>query len=359
MNTDALAADRDVAAVDAALADFVARQRSRWAGVHADVADFLDAAVNFIADGKRIRPLFCLAGWRAATGRDPEDPAPVGVVTAAAAWEWLQASALVHDDLMDASDTRRGRPSVHRAFEASHRAHVNVGDPVRHGAAAAILLGDLMLSWADEMLRHAGTVDPHLDPTPLAQAFTIFDTCKTEVTLGQFLDVAAQTRREVSAEAALLVVTFKSAKYTIERPLHLGAALGGGDTCLLERLTEVALPLGAAFQLRDDVLGVFGDPVTTGKPSGDDLREGKRTLLVARALDRLDPPQREQLIVALGTDGGVDTARHLIVSSGALADVEQEITRYADAARAAADLLPQAARSTLEPLIDRSVRRNH
>ncbi|GAA1733325.1 polyprenyl synthetase family protein [Aeromicrobium alkaliterrae] len=348
--------------VDTALAEFVDRQRSRWSGVDPALTGFIDAAADFVADGKRMRPLFCLAGWRAATGTAADVPAPAGVVTAAAAWEWLQGSALVHDDLMDASDTRRGRPSVHRAFEHLHRDEQRVGDPVGFGAGTAILLGDLMLSWCDEMLRHAATVDPDLatgdGALRLARAFAVLDTCKSEVTFGQYLDVVAQTRSEVDADAALLVVTFKSAKYTIERPLHLGAVLGGADQELLDRLTAVAMPLGSAFQLRDDVLGVFGDPATTGKPAGDDLREGKRTLLVARALARLSTTDGARLTEALGTAAGVPLATELVLASGALDDVEADISRYAAEATAALSALPDAARATLEPLIDRSVRRD-
>lgn len=348
--------------IDTALAEFVERQRGRWTGVHPDLDGFIDAATGFVADGKRMRPLFCLAGWRAATGTAATTPAPPAVVTAAASWEWLQGSALVHDDLMDASDTRRGRPSVHRAFESLHRQERRAGDAVGFGSGTAILLGDLMLSWSDEMLRHAASIDPDLASGPgaarLSRAFSVLDVCKTEVTFGQYLDVVAQTRTEVDAEAAMLVVRLKTAKYTIERPLHLGAVLGGADDDLLLRLSAVAMPLGAAFQLRDDVLGVFGDPATTGKPAGDDLREGKRTLLVARALARLAPEDASRLTGALGTVEGVDRAADLVRSSGALDDVEAEIERYATEATQALAALPAVARDTLAPLIDRAVRRD-
>ena len=219
-----------------------------------------------------------------------------------------------------------------------------------------------MLSWSDEMLRHAATIDPELASGPgaarLSRAFSVLDACKTEVTFGQYLDVAAQTRAEVDAEAAMLVVRLKTAKYTIERPLHLGAVLGGADDDLLERLSAVAMPLGAAFQLRDDVLGVFGDPATTGKPAGDDLREGKRTLLVARALARLSVDDAARLIEVLGTVEGVEAASALVRSSGALDDVEAEIGRYAKEATGALAVLPPVAQQTLAPLIDRAVRRD-
>ncbi|MFT4187566.1 MAG: polyprenyl synthetase family protein [Aeromicrobium sp.] len=344
----------DVTAIDAALTAFLDRQRTRWSPVDPELADLIEAARDFVADGKRMRPLFCLAGWRAATGASAEEPAPPGIVNAAAAWEWLQGSALVHDDLMDASDTRRGRPSVHRAFEARHRDEDRLGDPTTFGAQAAILLGDLMLSWCDEMLRQS----EGLDPARLLAAFGVLDDCKNEVAYGQYLDVVAQTRRDVSADIAEHVVMFKSAKYTIERPLHLGAVLGGGDADLLARLSAVAMPLGVAFQLRDDLLGVFGDPAVTGKPAGDDLREGKRTVLVARALDLLPPADAARLSAALGTASGVATAAGLIARSGAVADVERRVADHANAARVAAQALPPATREALEPLIERSVRRD-
>lgn len=352
--------DLETAAVDAALEHFVARQRDRLAPLGPDLAAMVDAAADFVAGGKRLRPAFCLAGWRIASGE--VGPAPSAVATAAAAWEWLQGSALVHDDLMDGSDTRRGRPSVHRDFEARHRAAGSVGDAAGFGRSTAVLLGDLMLSWCDEMLRSAAQPDTAggtaLEPDRLARAFDVLDVCKTEVVAGQFLDVVSQTRPTISAREARLVVRFKSASYTVERPLHLGAALGGGDDALAARLSAVALPLGEAFQLRDDVLGVFGDPATTGKPAGDDLREGKRTLLIAWAVERGGPAAEATVAADLGTTDGIERMRDLIVSTGALAAVEAEIERCAERAEAGFDALSPVARATLEPLLHRATRRS-
>ena len=190
---------------------------------------------------------------------------------------------------MDASDTRRGRPATHRALEAEHRAAGWRGDPEQYGAAAAILLGDLLQGWADELLRRCGFGWDRVGP-----ALEVFDLCRTEVIAGQFLDVSVQARGRADVETAMTVLRYKSAKYSIERPLHVGAALAGADAEQLAALTAFGLPLGEAFQLRDDLLGVFGDPATTGKPAGDDLVEGKRTVLVALALDarrsRATPP---------------------------------------------------------------------
>ncbi|WP_332662547.1 polyprenyl synthetase family protein [Aeromicrobium sp.] len=332
--------------IDHTLESFVAGQRELLSELGPDLEGLADAAIGFVAGGKRLRPQFCYAGWLVAGG-DPDEP---GIVTAAAALEWLQASALVHDDLMDGSDTRRGRPSVHRAFEGLHRAESRHGDPVGFGTSAAVLLGDLLLSWCDELFRSNGL--PHTD-----KAFGFLDLCKTEVVAGQFLDVAGQTRESLSVAEAMTVVRYKSAKYTVERPLHIGAALAGADPDLIAALTDVALPLGEAFQLRDDVLGVFGDPDLTGKPAGDDLREGKRTVLVARTAELTDDAGRELLRTSLGTSDGVEAVRDLIRTSGALAAVEEDIARLEASADEAIDRLGPGARDVLGPLALTATRR--
>ncbi|RQN03163.1 polyprenyl synthetase family protein [Aeromicrobium camelliae] len=324
-----------------------AAQRARLSDIAAPLTELVDAAAAFVAGGKLLRPLFCFAGWQIAGG-DPDDPR---IARAAAAFEWLQGSALVHDDLMDGSDTRRGRPSVHRAFEAQHRQEGRSGDPVAFGSQTAILLGDLLLSWADEQIRRV----PEGTDWHLTRALRFWDLAKTEVIAGQFLDVLAQTRRELSVEDAMRVVRFKAATYTIERPLHVGATLAGADDALLAGLTRVALPLGEAFQLRDDVLGVFGDAAATGKPTGDDLREGKRTVLVARAAERLGA---DRVLGLLGHEHGVDELAALIESSGARADVEDDIARLErEADDALAALGPEAVR-ILTPLARAATRRH-
>jgi geranylgeranyl diphosphate synthase, type I len=333
--------------IDAALADFVRQQRLVLADLGPDLDEFVDAAADFVRGGKRLRPFFCRAGWLVAGG-DPADPR---LDDAAASLEWLQGSALVHDDLMDDSDTRRGRPSVHRAFERRHRDAGLAGDSAGHGASVAVLLGDLMLSWADEQFRSSGL--PHL-----STALGYLDLCKTEVVAGQYLDVLAQTRPSVGVEEAMRVVRYKSAKYTVERPLHLGAALAGAEEAMISALSDVALPLGEAFQLRDDVLGVFGDPGITGKPAGDDLREGKRTVLVARAAELGTDADRDLLARTLGTTDGIDALRELVERTGALAAVEADIERLERQADAALDALPAGSRKVLEPLLLTATRRS-
>jgi geranylgeranyl diphosphate synthase type I len=334
--------------IDHILAEFVDGQRTVLAGLGPDLDELADAAIAFVGGGKRLRPQFCYAGWLVAGG-DPDDPR---IAVAAASLEWLQASALVHDDLMDGSDTRRGRPSVHRAFETRHRSESRYGDAVGFGRSAAVLLGDLMLSWCEELFRSNG-----LATSPRAAPY--LDLCKTEVVAGQFLDVVGQTRASLSVDEAMRVVRYKSAKYTVERPLHIGAALAGAGPDLIAALTEIALPLGEAFQLRDDVLGVFGDPEVTGKPAGDDLREGKRTVLVARTSELTDDAGRTLLLEGLGTSEGVVPVRDLIVASGALAAVEADIARLEAQADEALDRLGPDARAMLGPLALTATRRTH
>lgn len=338
--------------VDESLAAFVDRKSSDLQPLGAGIAHMVAISGEFIAGGKRLRPQFSYAGWLVAGG-EPGDP---GMISAAAALEWLQASALVHDDLMDGSDTRRGRPSIHRAFEAIHQAEQRHGDAEAFGLSAAVLIGDLMLSWCDEMLTTAILESPTLAPH-IAAARSYFDLCKTEVVAGQFLDVVGQTRETVSWEEAMQVVRYKSAKYTVERPLHIGASLAGADQDLIDALSNVALPLGEAFQLRDDVLGVFGDPAVTGKPAGDDLREGKRTVLIARAHELTDDAGRELLLSSLGTADGIDAVAQLIQECGALDAVEQDISTLEAAADAAIDALGPDARTVLGPLALTATRR--
>ena len=334
-------------AVDAALAAFVKERRRDLEPLGPDATGLLDLARDAVDGGKRLRPTFCRAGWLAAGG-DPDDGR---IDVASAGLEWLQASALVHDDVMDDSDVRRGRPSVHRAVETAHRDGGWSGDAASHGRAVAIVLGDLLLSWADQQLRASGL------PTVM-RGLDLLDLCRSEVATGQYLDVLAQTRSEVDVEEAMRIVRFKAATYTVERPMQIGAALAGADDAFLDALSTVALPLGEAFQLRDDVLGVFGDPEVTGKPAGDDLREGKRTVLVARTVERVTPQEREQVRRLLGTREGIAPLRELMVRSGALAAVEQDIAEREQAARAALELLPGTARSAIEPLLLVGTRRS-
>jgi geranylgeranyl diphosphate synthase type I len=279
-------ADADIPTeIQRTLTAFLDVQEQRLAELGPELAEQVQAARDATSGGKRLRPSFCYWGFRAAGG-DPEWP----ILSAAASLEMLHVSALVHDDVMDSSDTRRGAPAAHKRFEALQRARAEAsgvgGDPVSFGIGAAILLGDLCLIWADEMLHTSG-----FDAAALARASKFFDAVRVEVTAGQYLDLVAQASGASDLDLALRVLRYKAATYTVERPLHVGAALGGADQHLIDSLSAYGLPLGEAFQLRDDLLGVFGDPTVTGKPAGDDLREGKRTVLVAHAVDHASPVQ--------------------------------------------------------------------
>jgi geranylgeranyl diphosphate synthase, type I len=314
--------------VQAALDIFLDEQGERLAPLGADAARLLAEARATVSGGKRFRAAFCYWGFHAVAGsaEDADD----ALVRACASLELLHASALVHDDYMDASDTRRGRPATHRGFADDHRRDAWRGDPEQYGASAAILLGDLLLSWSDELLRRCG-----LQLDRVAPALDVFDRCRSEVITGQFLDVSVQARGVADVDAAMTVLRYKSAKYSVERPLHIGATLAGGRKDQLAQLGAFGLPLGEAFQLRDDLLGVFGDPSMTGKPAGDDLIEGKRTVLVALALDAAPHAEAARLDAALGRaldTGQVEELRRIIDASGAHAQVEEVIGLLADRA---------------------------
>jgi geranylgeranyl diphosphate synthase type I len=309
-------------AVTADLADYLAGRRDECADIAEEYADAVDDLTRFVlAGGKRLRPTFAWWGWRAAGGLDD----PSAVLRAVSALELIQACALVHDDLIDDSATRRGEPTVHARWAARHAGAAWTGDPTRFGAAVAILLGDVALAWADDMLHESG-----VDPVALARARPAWQAMRTEVLGGQFLDVQGHASSDSSPETALRISRYKTAAYTVERPLHLGAAIAGADDTTIAALRRYGTDLGIAFQLRDDLLGVFGDPAVTGKPAGDDLREGKLTLLVA--LTRAHPDRTTAAVVerAVGNPHldpeGVAAAREALVSLGVVDDVERRIT---------------------------------
>ena len=312
--------------VQGALDAFLDEQAERMVPLGVDAARLIAEARTSVAGGKMFRASFCWWGHQTVAPPDDED----ALIRACASLELLHASALVHDDYVDASDSRRGRPSTHRTFEREHRMASWRGDPEQYGASAAILLGDLLLSWSDQLLRRCG-----LSPDLVSPALDVFDLCRTEVIGGQFLDVSAQARGHADVDTAMTVLRYKSAKYSIERPLHLGAALAGATSQTLAELSAFGLPLGEAFQLRDDLLGVFGDPARTGKPAGDDLVEGKRTVLVALALDAAPASDAALLDRSLGTslsEDQVERLRGIIDASGAHAEVEAVIDQLTDVA---------------------------
>lgn len=294
--------------------------------VSTDTLPLVESLNGLLQGGKRLRAAFAYWGYRA-TGRIDSD----AIVRAASSLEFLQACALIHDDVMDNSDTRRGKPASHKQFESLHKNSSWHADSAKFGEGAAILIGDLALSWADELLYVSG-----LEPDELHRAKTVYDIMRTELMAGQYLDLLEQARRNTTEPRALTVIRYKSAKYTIERPLHMGAAIANAQPALMDALSAYGLALGEAFQLRDDVLGVFGDAAVTGKPSGDDLRERKQTVLVARAIAALDSADRarfNKLFAAdSNTDDEISELQALIGKSGALSTVEATIEEQTDAA---------------------------
>ncbi len=335
--------------VDAALARFLDERASSLALVGPELEPVSEAIRTLVLEGgKRLRPRFAYWGWRAVRGADDDDRA---LVTAAASIELLHGCALVHDDVMDDSATRRGRPATHAAFAAMHRANAWPGDAHVFGSAAAILIGDLLLAWADTMFASA-----ELDPSAVPASRQAYDDMRQQVMAGQYLDVLVQARGGFSIEEALRVAAYKTSKYTVEGPLHLGAAAGRATSEVFAALSAYGSAIGEAFQLRDDVLGVFGDPERTGKPAGDDLREGKRTLLVALAMQAATVVECELLKHELGDrsmdDAAVAALREVIVSTGALDQVEQRIAQRTAEARAAlaTEAVGAEARAALDAL---------
>ncbi|MEO7349833.1 MAG: polyprenyl synthetase family protein [Terrimesophilobacter sp.] len=343
-------------------------------GIGTEFAPFIDYSRNLLRGGKRFRALFCYWGWRAVISVPDEFDPLAGetahdheaIVMAAVALELFHAAALVHDDIIDNSDTRRGGPAVHRRFESSHRENHWAGSAEVFGRSAATLLGDLLLAWSDEAFDEALTLTSNENARTAARQE--FNRMRTEVMLGQYLDVLDEQSWMTHPETEQLsrahrVVVYKSAKYSVEAPLAIGAALGGAPHGILGGLRAFGLPLGVAFQLRDDILGVFGDASITGKPSGDDLREGKRTVLLALARSRLPANARRFLDELVGdpdlTEVQVRLIQDTLRDSGAVDDVESIILREVDRASDAlheARIAPSA-REQLLSLIDSVIRR--
>lgn len=350
-------------AVDDVLAEFFGSVAGPLEEIYPAVAQTGAALADFVlGGGKRVRPLFLYAGWRCGSSEQsggptaPGEPAdPATVLRVGAAVELVQACALVHDDILDRSDTRRGRPTVHRVFEQAHREHGWSGDAAHHGASVAILIGDLALAWADDLV-HGYRPAPHPAPAPLPSGVpALWSRMRTEVLGGQLLDIVNEASGDESIMASYRVMEYKTAAYTVARPLELGAALAVSSTGLQQDLHRIGTGLGLAFQLRDDLLGVFGDPAQTGKPSGDDLIAGKRTVLLGLALAEAAPADAQRLRELLGRpldDAELAAARAVLVESGAVAEVERQIAGHRDTALAQIAELPvdAAARADLTTL---------
>jgi geranylgeranyl diphosphate synthase type I len=336
-------------------------QRTVLAEVGEEMLPLLDAVSALLGGGKRLRAAFLYWGYRAGGGADGD-----AVVRAATAMEFFQAAALLHDDVMDDSDTRRGLPAAHRRLANEHAEHGWTGSADRFGTAGAILAGDLCLTWSDELFATSG-----LAPEELARGRVVFDRMRTQLMGGQFLDVLESARGWAELDSsqrvahARKVIRYKSAKYTVEHPLLIGASAAGVGEADLQCLSRFGLDLGEAFQLRDDILGVVGDPSETGKRAGDDLREGKRTVLVAHALDvagAADTALFDKLLGLPDLNGdGVEELRAVLQSTGALDRVEEMILDLTGSARAALHStvgLDGEAVTALDALIDVSTSRS-
>ena len=328
-------------AVSQRLDTFLEAQRSQTAPMGDEAAMLIDAATTALSGGKRFRASFCYWGWRAIVDarsgvRTPPPPSEeTAIITVASALEIFQSAALVHDDIIDNSDTRRGLPASHRALETSHGVRGWAGDGAAFGRAGALLLGDLLVAWSDDLLED-GLED--VGDAAARRTRREYASMRRDVTLGQFLDISEESAFAVSPgeehlDRALRVATYKSARYSVQQPLTIGAALASASEEQSRALAEFGYPIGMAFQLRDDVLGVFGDERVTGKPAGDDLREGKRTALAAIARQALPAPARRILDELIG-DPTLDATQiaalqGTIIETGALAAVETMITDYA------------------------------
>lgn len=369
-------------AVSQRLEGFFTARRAEAGEIGPHALDVIDAAAAASSGGKRLRASFLVLGFDAVPRRD--EPGATGsnfsrvdasetdasLIGVAAALELFQAAALVHDDLIDNSDTRRGRPAAHRALEALHRERGWSGDAAGHGRSGAVLLGDLLVAYSDDLFEESIET---VAPNRARGARRAYATMRRDVTLGQYLDVAEESAYADPAwnasagsalERALTVASFKSARYSVQQPLLIGAALGGADEPVAAALADFGLAVGMAFQLRDDLLGVFGDDEVTGKPAGDDLREGKRTALIALARDALSASDHEALDAKLGDPSldarDVDDLRETITRSGAVDALEALIERYAEAAERALDDAPIDADALprLRALADRAIRRS-
>lgn len=306
------------ARVEQRLREFLEPEHARWAAFDADLAEPLAEISRLVlVGGKRLRPAFCHWGYVAAGG----DPADAMVANAGAAFELMHAFALFHDDVMDDAASRRGNPTTHTVFAQRHSESGWAGEARRFGEGVAILVGDLAFVYADVLMADADR-----------EAWGIWNELRIELNLGQVLDIIGSARNERSRHKAEQICRYKSGKYTIERPLHLGAVMAAPQRAaeLLPALSAYGLPLGDAFQMRDDVMGAFGDSAVTGKPVGGDLREGKPTPLLARAVEAASVAQARVLDLVGNSDlSDADVARvqQVIVDTGALDDLEQTIAR--------------------------------
>lgn len=321
-----------------------------------DTAVLREVLTDFVVRGKYVRSTFAYLGWLC--GR-PESGA---AAQASASLELLHAFALIQDDVMDESVSRRGRPTVHVQLAGWHRTTGRRDDSDRFGRSAATLLSDLCLIWAEQMLRETG-----LPEQALQRGRPVYDLMRSELAVGQFSDLLNDGALAPSLSVVLDIARRKSGNYSVRRPLELGAALAGCPAEVTTALERYGTAIGEAFQLRDDLLGVFGDPAVTGKPLGDDLRQHKATSVVVLARELASPAQRRS-IEALATPpvaeadqlAWVEQWQRLIEDTGARDRIEQLIADRAATGAAAlqAAYLPSLPKQALLLLADRCTARD-
>ncbi len=339
--------------IDGVLDDFLGRRLADLVELDPALEPVGRAVVDLVAaGGKRLRPAFVYWGHRA-TGAEHDD----SVLGPAGAVELLHTFALIHDDIMDRSPERRGHPAVHEALAAAHSSEGLAGDRSWFGVGGGILAGDLAFVWADQMLDQAS-----LAPEALDRARRVFTDLRVEVMAGQYLDLRLAGFPHAVEDDSRRVALLKSGRYTVTRPLQLGAALGSSDRLLDAALAAYGDAVGLAFQWRDDVLGLFGDSAATGKGAVEDLREGKRTVLMLRALELAGDAEQAVLTRTLGDpdldDVDADRARQIVVDSGALQAVERSLRTQQTLAERALAPIAQPARDALAELAELAVSRN-
>ncbi|RDI49991.1 geranylgeranyl diphosphate synthase type I [Nocardia mexicana] len=305
--------------------EFLAGERAAWVDRNSKVTAPLDAVYELVAaGGKRIRPAFCVSGYLAAGG-DADD---TRIVDAAIALELLHACALIHDDVVDESAQRRGAPTAHVRYEAEHAARQWHGPSWRFGEAVAILAGDLALVYSD---RFMSGISAELD--------RLWAELRAELIFGQYMDVRAAAELATDPELSRWIAVLKSGHYTIHRPLAVGAVVAGRPD-LAGAFEEYGVSVGQAFQLRDDLIDVFGDAETTGKPAGLDLERHKMTLLMALATQR--DPRVHELVTAPQPD--LAEIRTVFQEQGIRDEIEAAIGRLVEQGCDALDRAPLAPR---------------
>lgn len=298
--------------IDFSIELFLKERRKEFAEISKEATELVNEIERFmLAGGKRARPAFLYSGYIASGGKAHD-----AVVFASMCVEFLHTFALIHDDIIDRSDTRRGRETSHKAFEGLYKAKKLRGDGSQFSLSAAVLTGDLAAAFAENVLTNS--------PFPqerIKRARWFFDQMKAQVIAGEYLDVLGGYKKRLSEEEVLNVLEYKTAKYTVERPLQIGAMLAGAEVEILEAFTAYGIPLGQAFQLQDDILGTFGDPTELGKPVNSDIREGKKTVLIAKAYEWAESYQKKILDEVLGNQESskseIDKVREIIYKVGA------------------------------------------